>query len=137
MRCSGAAPPLRGRPTLSPRKLVRSASGSATLNRLVDRASGFEADLDYLRYLRTQDRSRSRWDRHDPSFLRFWYRESPQPLESWRYVFRYGNLSRVDPVDPPLDLAGMTLIRLDPSGRLVQLVVVPTSTGEAASSRES
>jgi hypothetical protein len=97
----------------------------------VDRASGFEADLDYLRYLQTQDRSRSRWDRHDPSFLRFWYRESPQPLESWRYVFRYGNLSRVDPVDPPLDLAGMTLIRLDPGGRLVQLVVVPTSTGDA------
>ena len=86
--------------------------------RPVDRASGFEVDLEQLRYLRTHDPSRSRWSHRDPSFLRFWYRESPQPLESWRFPFQYGNVSRISPVDPPLELAGMTLVRLDPSGRL-------------------
>jgi serine/threonine-protein kinase len=99
-----------------------------------DRASGFEADVDYLRYLQAHDPFRSRWSRSDPSPLRFWYRESPQPLESWRFAFRYGNYSRVDPTDPPLDLAGMALVRIDPRGRLVELVVVPKPTDEAAGS---
>jgi hypothetical protein len=96
----------------------------------VDRALGFETDIDYLRYLRTRDPSRSRWARADPSFFRFWYRESPQPLESWRFGFRYGNLSRVSPTDPPLDLAGMARVELDPRGRLVDLVVVPPPLAE-------
>lgn len=89
------------------------------------RASGYEADIDHLRYLQQHDRSRTRWSRTEPSFFRFWYRESAQPLESWRFAFRYGNYSRVDPIDPPLDVAGMTLVRLDPGGRLVQFVGVP------------
>jgi serine/threonine-protein kinase len=97
-----------------------------------DHAAGFEADVDYLRYLQRHDHSRSRWDRADPGFFRFWYRQSPHPLESWRFPFNYGNFSRVGPTDPPLDLAGMALVRLDPSGRLVQLVVVPPPVEEAA-----
>jgi hypothetical protein len=101
--------------------------------RAADHASGFEADVDYLRYLRTHDQSRSRWDRADPSFFRFWYRQSPSPLETWRFTFSYGNFSRVGPTDPPLDLAGMALVGLDPSGRMVQLVVVPPPVQEAAS----
>jgi serine/threonine-protein kinase len=94
-------------------------------------ASGFEADFDQLRYLQTHDHPRSHWDRY-PGFVRFWHRESPEPLESWRFPFRYGNLSRVSPSDPPLDVAGMSLVRLDPSGRLLQLVVVPPPVEETA-----
>ena len=100
--------------------------------RTADHASGFEADVDYLRYLRMHDESRWRWDRADPSFFRFWYRQSPHPLESRGFPFSYGNLSRVGPTDPPLDLAGMALVRLDPSGRLVHLMVVPPPVEEAA-----
>ncbi len=96
----------------------------------VDHAAGFEANVDYLRYIRTRDLSRARWNRSNPSFFRFWYRQSPQPLESWRFIMRYGNLSRVDPVDPPLDVAGMTRVQLDPSGKLVELVVVPSPVQE-------
>jgi predicted Ser/Thr protein kinase len=98
----------------------------------VDTAYGFETDVDYLRYVRTRDRSRTRWNQSNPSFFRFWHRTSPQPLESWRFVVRYGNLSRVDRQDPPLDIGGMTLVQLDPSGRLIELVVVPSVLVEAA-----
>jgi hypothetical protein len=65
--------------------------------------------------------------------VRFWYRESPQPLEAWRFPFQYANGSRVSPVDPPLTLTAMALGRLDPSGRLAQLVVVPPSADDARS----
>ncbi len=92
-----------------------------------DRVSGFEVDLEQLRYLRTHDPSRSRWGHRDPSIVRFWYRESPQPLETWRFPFQYGNASRISPVDPPLALSSMALVRLDANGRLTHLVVVPPS----------
>ena len=99
---------------------------------LAYRASGFETDVEYLRDIRNRDHSRARWNEPSPGFFRFWYRESPQPLESWRFVMRYGNFSRVDPVDPPLDVAGMTRLKLDPAGRLVDLIVVPPPVPDAA-----
>ena len=96
----------------------------------VDRAFGFEVDLEQLRYVRTHDPLRSNWSHRDPSLVRFWYRESPQPLETWRFPFQYGNVSRISPVDPPLALTAMALVRLDPIGRLTHLVVVPPSADE-------
>ena len=103
----------------------------------VDRASGFEVDLEQLRYVQTHDPARSRWSRHDPSLVRFWYRESPQPLETWRFPFLYGNVARISPVDPPLALAAMALVRLDPAGRLTHLVVIPPSTDEATAAQQT
>jgi hypothetical protein len=99
-----------------------------------DRVSGFEVDLEQLRYLRTHDPARSRWGHRNPSVVRFWYRESAQPLETWRFPFQYGNASRISPVDPPLALSSMVLVRLDANGRLTHLVVVPPSAldGSAA-----
>ena len=97
--------------------------------RPIDHASGFEVDLEYLRYLANL-RSVWRSQPPDPSVLRFWYRESARPLEAWRFPFLYGNVSRITPADPPLDVAGMALVRLDPSGHLTQLVVVPTAGDE-------
>src|SRR6185295_5340062 len=99
----------------------------------IDRASGFEVDLEQLRYVRTHDPSRANWSHQDPSLVRFWYRESPQPLETWRFPFQYGNSSRVSPVDPPLALNAMALVRLDPIGRLTHLVVVPPAAGDVTS----
>jgi serine/threonine-protein kinase len=98
-----------------------------------DRASGFEVDLEQLRYVRTRVPSRASWSHRDPSLVRFWYRESPQPLEAWRFPFQYANGSRVSPVDPPLAQAAMALVRLDPSGRLTQVVVVPPGADDARS----
>jgi serine/threonine-protein kinase len=95
----------------------------------VDRASGFEVDPEQLRYVRARDPLRWRSARHDPSVVRFWYRESPRALEAWRYPFQYGNVSRVTPADPPLQIAGMALVRLDSRGRLTHLLVVPAAAG--------
>ena len=101
------------------------------------RAAGFATDLEYLRFIRSRDRSRARWNEATPGFIRFWYRDSPQPLESWQFVMRYGNFSRVDAIDPPLDVAGMTRVTLDPAGRLLDLIVVPSSTGDHAGGSSS
>ena len=95
--------------------------------RPADRASGFEMDLDHLRYLEAREPVRWRSMKPDPSLLRFWYRESPQPLETWRFPYQYGNVSRITWIDPPLEIAGMSALRLDPRGRLMQLIVVPSS----------
>ena len=56
------------------------------------------------------------------SILRFWYRESPQPLEprSPDWAPSMG--------DPPLTIAGMTTILVDEHGRLLDLVRVPPQT---------
>jgi len=102
-------------------------------DRPADRASGFEVDLDELRYVRARVPARARWHQLDPSLIRFWYRESPQPLEAWRFPFQYANGSRVSPVDPPLTVASMALVRLDPSGRLREAVVVPPNGAERGS----
>jgi serine/threonine-protein kinase len=122
----------------SPEALAESAR--AILARLgypdgsANRASGFETDVEYLRYIRTRARSRARWSESTPGFFRFWYRESPQPLASWQFVMRYGNFSRVDPVDPPLEVAGMARVKLDPTGKLLDLIVVPPSVEDSGES---
>ena len=119
-------------PQLSPDVLAARARDTLAAlgysGRPADLASGFEMDLEHLRHLRTQDPVGWRSQRPEPSYLRFWYRESPQPLEAWRFPFQYGNVSRITAADPPLDPAGMALVRLDPGGRLTQLVVVPAGT---------
>jgi serine/threonine-protein kinase len=97
-------------------------------DRSASRASGFEVDLPEVLYLEKRDPVGWRLSIPEPSFLRFWYRASPRPLEAWRFPFLYGNLSRITPSDPPLDLAGMTLVRTDPAGRLTDLVVVPVAS---------
>ena len=101
------------------------------VNRPADRASGFEVDVDQLRYLRTSVPARASWHDLNPSVIRFWYRESPQPLEAWRFPFQYANGSRVSPVDPPLTVGSMALVRLDPSGRLREAIVVPPNDAGA------
>ena len=56
----------------------------------------------------------------------FWYRSSPRPLAA-------GNIFAEAPIsgsvwtnDPPLDVSGMTLVKLNPLGRLTQLIAVPS-----------
>jgi serine/threonine-protein kinase len=59
--------------------------------------------------------------------LRFWYRESPLPLEprapEWAPSI----------ADPPLTVAGMTTVVVDERGRLLELVRVPPQTEAAPS----
>jgi serine/threonine-protein kinase len=98
-------------------------------NRPVDEASGFESDLDYLRYVTLHDRSPSRWDalktsRTSPIW--FWYRQSPRSLTS--LTFKEYGAGRVTPDDPEGTQPGMLSMRIDASGRLVSFVAAPRQT---------
>jgi serine/threonine-protein kinase len=91
----------------------------------VDTAMGFFAGKDSLRYIAGHDKSKTRWDHLETGAFVFWYRGSPRPLAA-------GNIFADAPItgsvwtnDPPLDVAGMTLVQLNPRGRLTQLIEVP------------
>ncbi len=89
----------------------------------VDTAFGFYEGSEYLRYVREHDQSKTRWDNLENGFV-FWYRSSPAPLGG-RFLFGPTGLGGVRENDPPLDVSGMTRVRLTPRGHLTQLVVVP------------
>jgi len=95
-------------------------------NRPVDEAYGYEADLDYLRYVTMHDRSPSRWDAlktSRPTGVTFWYRQSRSPMKSMTFNV-YGS-GRVLPGDQSETQPGMLSMRIDSSGRLVRLFAEP------------
>jgi serine/threonine-protein kinase len=100
-----------------------------------DTAYGFRADDDYTQYVNDTDKSVRRWSgpaAARPPVLRFWYRESPRPLEP---EFFYGPLaggSKVSRSDPPMTISGMRSVELDPEGRLLSLMAVPPQVDAAA-----
>ena len=91
----------------------------------VDAAMGFYEGNEFLSYIAEHDKSKTRWNNLETGAFEFWYRGSPQPLEA-HYVFSYAPiLGFVMTFDPPMDVSGMTLLRLAPRGNLTQLIVVP------------
>ena len=85
-------------------------------------AFGFEADEDYFEKVTKENQSPDRWDNLRsvaPAPVWFWYRESPGPLAPAKLAGYVGS------ADPPLDVPGMSRVRLDPVGRVVQLRAVP------------
>lgn len=97
----------------------------------VDTALGLYQNDEYLRYIREHDKSKTRWDNLETGAFVFWYRSSPQPLGARFFFSEAPMLGSVWTDDPPLDLSGMTLLRLNPRGRLTQLVVVPPQVEDA------
>jgi serine/threonine-protein kinase len=61
-----------------------------------------------------------------PAVLQFWYRGSPS------IMLPLGMDDRVSITNPPLTTPGMTLVKLDPQGRLLELEVIPSQAGAAA-----
>jgi hypothetical protein len=107
-----------------------------------DTAMGFYEGKEFLRYVAEHDKSKTRWDNLETGAFVFWHRGSPRPLET-RYTFRladsfpdfHGNAPMLGFVwtdDPPLDVSGMTLVRLNPLGRLTQFIAVPPQVEQAA-----
>jgi predicted Ser/Thr protein kinase len=93
----------------------------------VDTARGFYEGTGFLRYVAEHDKSKTRWDHLETGAFVFWYRGSPRPLAA-----RTTPLFSPAPIrgfvwtdDPPLDAPGMTLVSLNPLGRLTQLIAVP------------
>jgi hypothetical protein len=92
----------------------------------VDTAMGFYEGNDFLRYIGEHDKSKTRWDKLETGAFVFWYRGSPRPLTALApFPAQVPIVGLVGMNDPPLDLSGMTEVRLDPRGRLMQLIAVP------------
>ena len=99
-----------------------------------DTAIGFDEGKDFLRYIDKHDKSKTRWDHMETGAFEFWYRGSPQPLAA-----RDSYLSTDAPMlgsvwtdDPPLNEPAMTLVRLNPLGRLTQFVAVTPQVDKPA-----
>ena len=94
----------------------------------LDEIHGFDFDLGYSALL-VNTGTAAVWDdvrRGRPALIRFWYRQGPAWLTPWSPTQR-PTLTDPPPVDP-----GSATVVLDPSGRLIRLVVLPSS-GQASS----
>jgi hypothetical protein len=111
------------------REIVQSVGYSEPL---VDTAVGFYEGSEFLRYIREHDKSKTRWDNLETGAFVFWYRSSLRPLEARFFFSEAPTLGSVWTNDPPLEVSGMTLVRLNPRGRLTQLIVVPAQVEKLA-----
>ncbi|MDQ1613986.1 MAG: eukaryotic-like serine/threonine-protein kinase [Pyrinomonadaceae bacterium] len=94
----------------------------------LDTVHGFNAEYEYVDFVRKQDASRDRWEKlktGQPAAITFWYRQSPRYLEAYDYW-------RIDPGNPPNDLSGMLLVKLDTTGRLTYFEAAPPQVDETS-----
>jgi serine/threonine-protein kinase len=86
----------------------------------VDSAHAF-MPANFLGYLETHPELNTpqRLRSGEPATLHFWYRGSPIVMVPT------GNQVRVSQTDPPMTVADMSMVVLDPEGRLVSMAVVP------------
>jgi hypothetical protein len=98
-----------------------------------DTAMGFYEGNEFLRYIGEHDQSKTRWDNLETGAFVFWYRGSPRPLEAHNSSPDAPILGSVWTDDPPLDVSGMSLVQLNPLGRLTQFVAVPPQVEKLAS----
>ncbi len=94
-------------------------------DRPADSAYGYSFDADYLQYQRQEvvpEKRRERFAKGKTSLV-FWYRQSPQYLQSWFD----GWIRDTDP--PPLE-PGLATVWLDLQGRLLQFEAVPPQVAQ-------
>ncbi len=105
----------------------------------VDTAMGFYAEKTFLGYIAEHDKSKTRWDHLETGPFVFWYRGSPRPLaaRSLSFLSDAPILGFIQMDDPPLDVSGMTLVRLNPRGRLTQFIAVPPQVEKPAGAASS
>lgn len=104
-----------------------------------DTSMGFYQGTDFLRYIAEHDKSKTRWDNLETGAFVFWYRGSPRPLAA-HFSYSFSNapiLGSVWTDDPPLNVSGMTLVSLNPLGRLTQFVAVPPEAEKPAGAAPS
>jgi tRNA A-37 threonylcarbamoyl transferase component Bud32 len=89
---------------------------------VVARAGGMGVSLDFARYVDATSQAPDRWNQlrsGRPETFLFWHRTSPRPLVP------LGDEHRLDGTNPPLNIAGMTTLVVDGSGRLAEFLAVP------------
>jgi serine/threonine-protein kinase len=85
-------------------------------------ASGFSTSRDWVNYIAGHFQETGRWNRlrvTRPETFIYWYRTSPRVLRP------IGDTLPVEGLNPPLNIAGMTLVVLDATGRLSEFHAVP------------
>jgi serine/threonine-protein kinase len=96
----------------------------------VDRAYAFRYDAAYQAYAEKQEQPaayRKQLAAGQPPLIRFWYRQSPQPLVA-------NDPTRdVSEANPPPLVCGMIGLNLDPQGHLLELDFVPAQVEEPLS----
>ena len=111
--------------TFRAREIVVAAGGP---QRAVDSVRQFGVDADYRRAVRLRVTGAGAPSTSDERFspILFGYRESPDSMipPDLNRVYPLGNV-------PPLDLAGMAQVILEPDGRLRKLLLVPPDRPEA------
>jgi tRNA A-37 threonylcarbamoyl transferase component Bud32 len=91
----------------------------------VDTASGLGLSRDYARFIESSSTAPDRWNllrTVRPETIFFWHRTSPRLLVPW------GTENQVGRANPPLTMAGMTLVAVDANGRLSEFHAVPSPT---------
>src|SRR4029077_16816731 len=102
-------------------------------NRSADDAYGFSWERAFVRYIEENDKPFPHWDQvlsRGPSLLRFWYRQSPQPLVTTDFIDDLLTPGIVTPEQPPSDQSGMIDVALDYEGRLVSFHAMPPQRQE-------
>jgi hypothetical protein len=98
----------------------------------VDTAMGFYEGDAFLRYIKEHDKSKTRWNNLDTGAFVFWYRGSPRPLASSNMFSIAPGLGVLWTDDPALDVSGMTLVELNPLGRLTHFIAIPPQVEKPA-----
>jgi predicted Ser/Thr protein kinase len=101
-----------------------------------DSAFGFEYNDDFLNAVAKTDGPFPHWDeiaRGRPSPLRFWYRQSPEPMVAEGLHDQMLIPGTIQEDDPKATMSNMIDVRLDPQGRLTYFEALPpekeSSTG--------
>jgi serine/threonine-protein kinase len=117
------------KPPAELRILARAALASAGYTSPpVSTADGFTRDAGYFTHIERTNQSVDRWNALPsvtPSPVSFWHREAPFAMNP------FNNVGAITSGSPPLTSVGMMRVRLDPSGRLQELSVVPPDVPES------
>jgi predicted Ser/Thr protein kinase len=93
-----------------------------------DSAYGFDDNDDFLNSVEKSDKPRPAWDeivRSSPSALKFWYRQSPEPMLAYSMRDEMLIPGQIQSNDPKSTMSGMIDVQLDPEGRLTYFQALP------------
>ncbi len=114
------------------RELIQRLGYTATPG---DSAYAFDSNDDFLNAVEKTDRPLPRWDeiaRSRPSPLKFWYRQSPEPMLAFGLHNEMFIPGKIGEDDPKPTMSGMIDVQLDPQGRLTYFEALPPETRRSA-----
>ena len=114
------------------RELIQSFGYTAPA---ADSAWAFDFDQDFLNWAQKADKPSPQWEeiaRSRPSPLKFWYRQSAEPMATVGVRNELMIPGTIQEDDPKPYMSGMIDVRLDPLGRLTYLEALPPEREDAS-----